>query len=262
MDSSLDPALQQYLRDIDDFIAREITPLQESNDNNRFFDHRREDSRTNWKSSPHPGLPSEEWEDLLAECRRRADRAGFYRFSLPAKYGGKGGSNLWMSVIREHLAAKGLGLFNDLQNEHSIVGNFPDVIMLDTWGTEAQKEEFVWGRLNGTRGTTFGLTEPEHGSDATHMSTRSVREVRDGVEGWRIDGAKAWQTGTHKATHSIVFARTGGKMEMRRVLRRLLSLLLRRGSRWNHMSGKKTKSIYRFRLWHTDNIYQDFQHAH
>jgi hypothetical protein len=32
-------------------------------------------------------------------------------------YGGKDGSNLWMAVIREHLAAKGLGLHNDLQNE-------------------------------------------------------------------------------------------------------------------------------------------------
>lgn len=35
-----------------------------------------------------------------------------------------------MAVIREHLAAKGLGLFNDLQNEHSVCGNFPDVIMV------------------------------------------------------------------------------------------------------------------------------------
>ena len=43
----------------------------------------------------------------------------------PKRYGGKDGSNLWMAVIREHFAAKGLGLHNDLQNEHSIVGNLP-----------------------------------------------------------------------------------------------------------------------------------------
>ena len=29
-----------------------------------------------------------------------------------------------MAIIREHLAHKGLGLHNDLQNESSIVGNF------------------------------------------------------------------------------------------------------------------------------------------
>jgi acyl-CoA dehydrogenase len=209
---SVDSALQQYLVEIDNFIANEIAPLQRSDDNDRFFDHRREAERTNWNSTPHSGLPSEDWENLLIEARRRADKAGFYRFSLPAKYGGNDGSNLWMAVIREHLAARGLGLFNDLQNEHSIVGNFPDIIMLDIFGTQAQKDEFIWGRLNGTRGTTFGLTEPGHGSDATHMSTRAVRETRDGVEGWRLDGAKAWQTGMHKATHCIVFARTSGKV--------------------------------------------------
>jgi len=36
-----------------------------------------------------------------------------------------------MAVILEHLAHKGLGLHNDLQDESSIVGNFPQVIMMD-----------------------------------------------------------------------------------------------------------------------------------
>jgi len=42
-------------------------------------------------------------------------------------------------VIREHFAAKGLGLHNDLQNEHSIVGNLPIVTMLDRYGRDDQK---------------------------------------------------------------------------------------------------------------------------
>ena len=57
------------------------------------------------------------------EARSAADAAGHYRYAWPDEMGGKGGSNLAMAVIREHLAAKGLGLHNDLQNEHSIVGN-------------------------------------------------------------------------------------------------------------------------------------------
>jgi acyl-CoA dehydrogenase len=59
--------------------------------------------------------------------------------------------------------------------------------------------------------TGFGLTEPKHGSDATFMETRAVRETRDGVPGWRIDGEKMWTTGMHTATHVMVFARTSGK---------------------------------------------------
>ena len=57
--------------------------------------------------------------------RRRADAAGWLRYGLPAKFGGRDGTNLDMAVIREHLAQKGLGLHNDLQDESSIVGNFP-----------------------------------------------------------------------------------------------------------------------------------------
>ena len=46
-----------------------------------------------------------------------------YRYAFPRELGGRDGTNLGMAVIREHLAAKGLGLHCDLQNEHAIVGN-------------------------------------------------------------------------------------------------------------------------------------------
>jgi acyl-CoA dehydrogenase len=38
-----------------------------------------------------------------------------------------------------------------------------------------------------------------------------VRETRNGVDGWRIDGEKMWTTGMHTATHCALFARTSGK---------------------------------------------------
>ena len=75
--------LAKYLEQLDAFIEREIQPLQDQDDNNRFFDHRREHSRTDWDND---GLPREEWEDLLIECARRADKAGFWRFSLPKEF--------------------------------------------------------------------------------------------------------------------------------------------------------------------------------
>ncbi|MBT5052282.1 MAG: acyl-CoA dehydrogenase, partial [Gammaproteobacteria bacterium] len=59
--------LQDYLSVLDAFIEAEIKPLENENDNIRFFDHRREDARTDWDRG---GLPSEEWEALLGEARR------------------------------------------------------------------------------------------------------------------------------------------------------------------------------------------------
>src|SRR5262245_55252525 len=121
MDFALPEDLAAYLDELDRFLGAEIMPLQNSDDNMRFFDHRREWARTDFDKD---GLPRPEWEALLRKAKDRADRAGHLRFALPRQYGGRDGSNLWMAVVREHLAAKGLGLHNDLQNEHSIVGNF------------------------------------------------------------------------------------------------------------------------------------------
>jgi acyl-CoA dehydrogenase len=42
------------------------------------------------------------------------------------------------------------------------------------------------------------------------METRAVRETRNGVAGWVINGEKMWTTGMHVATHVMVFARTSG----------------------------------------------------
>ena len=204
MDFDIPAERKAYLDELDAFIESEIEPLQAQDDNERFFDHRREHARTDWDND---GLPRQEWEDLLREMRRRADAAGHFRYGLPETYGGKNGTNLDMAVIREHLAHRGLGLHNDLQNESSIVGNQPFVLMLDAKGTDAQKEEFIEASLTGKRRVAFGLTEPNHGSDATFLETTGVA---DGDE-WVINGAKRWNTGMHHATHDMVFARTSGE---------------------------------------------------
>jgi alkylation response protein AidB-like acyl-CoA dehydrogenase len=208
MDFAVPQEIEDYYAELVRFIEAEIEPLVAADDNIRFFDHRREDARTDWERE---GLPNHEWEELLGKARRAADKAGHWRYSAPKKYGGKDGSNLGMAVIRERFARRGLGLHNDLQNEHSIVGNFPFVAMFETFGTEEQKEEFIRGGFEGTRRVAFGLTEPDHGSDATWMETKAVREERDGVPGWRIDGEKMWITGMHVATHCATFARTSGE---------------------------------------------------
>ena len=204
MDFDIPAEIRAYLAELDAFIEREIRPLEQQDDNIRFFDHRREWARTDFENG---GVPRQEWEDLLAEMRRRADRAGHYRFGLPKEYGGQDGSHLAMAIIREHLAAKGLGLHNDLQNESSIVANQPVVLMLRDFGSPQQQRELIPGILDGSLHIAFGLTEPEHGSDATWMDSRGVRHGDE----WRINGTKTWNSGVHTASHDLIFARTSGQ---------------------------------------------------
>ena len=206
MDFNLPEHLPALLAEIDAFIEAEITPLE--NEHLQYFDRRREFARTDLDNG---GIPRREWEDLLDEMRRRADAAGWLRYGLPSKFGGRDGSNLDMAVIREHLAHRGLGLHNDLQDESSIIGNFPQVIMMDRFGTEAQQSEWIDAMLTGKRSMAFGLTEPAHGSDATWLETTARRDGGGPDAGWVLNGSKRWNTGVHRATHDLIFARTSGE---------------------------------------------------
>ena len=204
MDFDIPEDVTTLLKRLDSFIDEVIRPLEQTDDNVRFFDHRREDARTDWERD---GLPNLAWEALLAKAKRLADGAGFYRYPFPKQYGGMDGTNLGMAIIREHLAAKGLGLHNDLQNEHSIVGNNIGLLLMLEYGTKEQKAEWINDLAEGRRGFAFGITEPDHGSDATHMETRAVREGDE----WIINGEKTWNTGIHTAKYDMVMARVSGE---------------------------------------------------
>jgi alkylation response protein AidB-like acyl-CoA dehydrogenase len=79
--------------------------------------------------------------------------------------------------------------------------------MMLAFGTEEQKREFLPGMITGTHRVAFGLTEPDHGSDATWLETTARR---DGDE-WVIDGTKRFNSGMHHANWDMVFARTSGE---------------------------------------------------
>lgn len=200
MNFDLPAEITSTLHDLDDFIEREVKPLEAANV--QYFDHRREYARTDWEND---GVPRREWEAVIAEMERRADEAGYLRLGLPVECGGKAASNLMIAAIREHLAGKGLGLHNDLQDESSIVGNFPIVPILNAYGTAEQKQ-YIEGIVGRRNHLAFALTEPDHGSDATWLETKAVRDGGD----WIINGVKRFNSQVYRARANLVFARTSG----------------------------------------------------
>jgi alkylation response protein AidB-like acyl-CoA dehydrogenase len=79
--------------------------------------------------------------------------------------------------------------------------------MIHRFGTPEQKAALLEDMITGKQRVAFGLTEPDHGSDATWLETRAVRDGKD----WVIDGEKRFNSGLHSATLDIVFARTSGE---------------------------------------------------
>jgi acyl-CoA dehydrogenase len=202
MDYSFPRELVEKLDELDAFIAKEIKPLEDAHP--QFFDYRREYARTDWEND---GIPQQKWLSLIREMERRADAAGHLRYGLPRAVGGSAGSHFAIAVIREHLAAKGLGLHNDLQDESSIVGNFPLVFVIEKYGTAQQKSLYIEGIITGRHHVAFGLSEPNHGSDATWIETKALREN----DVWVINGTKRWNSQIYRAAADLVFARTSGK---------------------------------------------------
>ncbi|HWD74556.1 MAG TPA: acyl-CoA dehydrogenase family protein [Solirubrobacteraceae bacterium] len=202
MDWSIPADVTELLGSIDEFIERELEPLQRANPD--LFDHRREFTRTDTERG---GIPTERWRALLAQARRLAIDAGFYKYPFPSALGGNDGSNLAMAIIREHLAHRGPGLHAELSHEASVVANEPLVLVLHEYGTPEQRERYLEPLADGRLAIAFALTEPGHGSDATWLQTRAERV--DG--GWELHGVKRFITGIDVAEAVLVFARTSGQ---------------------------------------------------
>ncbi len=193
MDFDIPSDVAAFITEVDQFIEDRITPLEQADDNVRFFDHRREDARTDWDRD---GLPNEDWEALLHEAKNLAIEASIYSYPFPAEYGGRDGSNLGMAIIREHLAAKGLGLHNDLQNEHSVVGNNLGLLLMLEYGSEAQQRRMAGGAANSAQGLCrlVSLSRRTAPMPPTWKPTRYATAMSGSST-----GEKTWNTGVHIA---------------------------------------------------------------
>ena len=81
---------------LDALVGAEIAPLQR--EHMQFFDHRREQVRTDWERA---GRPLAGRRALIAEMARRADKAGRQRLGLPKPCGGQAATNLMITAGSE-----------------------------------------------------------------------------------------------------------------------------------------------------------------
>ncbi|HEY4703124.1 MAG TPA: acyl-CoA dehydrogenase family protein [Streptosporangiaceae bacterium] len=72
------------------------------------------------------------------------------------------------------------------------------------YGSDEQKDEWLPKMATGEAVGCFGLTEPDHGSDPSGMSTRARRDGSD----WVLSGAKMWITNGSLADIAVVWAAT------------------------------------------------------
>jgi butyryl-CoA dehydrogenase len=119
------------------------------------------------------------------ENHRRLAEIGFLGLPFPEKYGGGGKPLLPCVLAWEELARACPSTFLS-----SGVGCLLPGMAVNRFGTEEQKEKFLWGLVRGEKISAWAMTEPQTGSDTAAIIT----EARRVGTSYLLNGTKALVT--------------------------------------------------------------------
>lgn len=129
---------------------------------------------------------------------QEAAKLGYIGVNLPEAYGGGGGGITELSLVLEEMGAAGNPLLMMIVSP-AICGT-----VISRFGTEAQKQDWLPSLADGTRLMSFGITEPDAGSNS-HRITTTAR--RDGTD-WLLTGRKVFISGVDISDATLIVGRT------------------------------------------------------
>lgn len=170
-------ALQQTVRE---FVAGEVAP------------HIKE-----WDEKSH-------FEPTIFE--KMAD-LGLMGVCIPEQYGGAGFDYISLGIVCEELEACDTFLRVAMSVHVGL-----NSLSVYSWGTEEQKEKYLVPQAKGEKLATFGLTEPNAGSDVVGMRSTARRDGDD----WILNGEKMWISLGDVADHFLFFCWTDAEKQKAR----------------------------------------------
>jgi (2S)-methylsuccinyl-CoA dehydrogenase len=176
-ETPLEETLEQVRDAVREFAANEVLPLAEPI-------HRRD-------------------EDIPDALIAKMGELGYFGLSIPEEYGGHELGNLAMILTTEELSRASLAAAGSLITRPEILAK-----ALLQGGTEAQKREWLPKIASGEVMVGVSVTEPDVGSDVAAVKCRAVPGRADGLEGWLVNGPKAWCTFAGRANVLSLLART------------------------------------------------------
>ena len=144
-----------------------------------------------------------EWDEAQVfpvDLFKELGKLGMMGVLVPEQYGGAGlGYFEYNAIIQEIAKVCGsIGLsvaaHNSLCTNHIL-----------SFGTEAQKKQWLPKLATAEWIGAWGLTEPNTGSDAGNMKTTAVKTQ----DGWVLNGTKSWITHGKSGDVAVVICRTG-----------------------------------------------------
>ena len=174
MDLDIPQRLVPVRDKIDQFVRERVDPLTDE-----YYDEINVGDR--WQLTDRQN-------EIMDGLKAQAKEAGLWNFFLPESQGGAGVTNLEYAHLAEVMARNPIAseVFNCAAPD---TGNME---VLERYGSEAQKKEWLEPLLEGKIRSAFAMTEPGvASSDATNIATSAVL---DGDE-WLINGEKHYISG-------------------------------------------------------------------
>ncbi len=149
------------------------------------------------------------------EIVAKLGKLGLMGIPFPQEYGGGGADTFSYALAVEELARIDSSVCITMA-AHTSLGTMPIYL----WGSDEQKAEWLPRLCSGERLASFGLTEPEAGSDAGNV--RTTARLEDGE--WVVNGAKQFITnsGTDISGCVAITAVTGSDDRGRKEISNLL----------------------------------------
>lgn len=178
-DFETDPEFQKKLDWIEEFMREEVEPVS------------------------HLGMAAYSTlgrETFIKPLQQQVRDQGLWACHLGPELGGQGFGQLKLALMNEKLGRNGLA--------PTVFGcQAPDsgnAEIIAHYGTEAQKERYLWPLLNGEIRSCFSMSEPTGGSDPLTFTTRAVLDGKD----WVINGEKWFSTNARHSTVLVLYAVT------------------------------------------------------
>ncbi len=126
---------------------------------------------------------------------------GWLGMIVPEEYGGSGLGVTEAAILLHEICAAGAGT-SGASPIHFYM--FPPLPLIKH-GSAALKRRYLPRIATGEIVMSFGVTEPNAGTDTSRIQTRAERRGDRFV----VDGRKVWNTNAQRATHTLLLARTG-----------------------------------------------------
>ncbi|HET6402202.1 MAG TPA: acyl-CoA dehydrogenase [Candidatus Kapabacteria bacterium] len=138
--------------------------------------------------------------EFPTEIVQKMGELGFMGMMVAPEWGGAGLDTVCYTLALEEIAKVDASCAVIMSVNNSLV-----CWVIETFGTDEQKERFLRPLATGQKLGAYCLSEPGVGSDATQQATTATLQS-DGS--YLINGAKNWITNGTKADHYIVFAQS------------------------------------------------------